>query len=113
MLFQIRILYLLCGICGRKKINFYVNKFNDLMKVSGYYIYYEKNPAMQNYMIASRRKNGLTISESVEDRAAKKFSQPDSYEGGVRRSKTVNSFYAYRQFVFDLSHAGDGDNDDE
>lgn len=28
---------------------------------------------MQNYMIASRRKNGLTISESVEDRAAKSF----------------------------------------
>lgn len=56
-----------------KEDYFYVNKFNDLMKVSGYYIYYEKNPAMQNYMIASRRKNGLTISESVEDRAAKSF----------------------------------------
>lgn len=56
-----------------KEDYFYVNKFNDLMKVSGYYIYYEKNPAMQNYMIASRRKNGLPISESVEDRAAKSF----------------------------------------
>ncbi|MBS4980996.1 MAG: LysM peptidoglycan-binding domain-containing protein [Lachnospiraceae bacterium] len=56
-----------------KEDYFYVNKFNDLMKVSGYYIYYEKNPAMQNYMIASRRKNGLTISESVEDRAARSF----------------------------------------
>ena len=44
---------------------------------------------------------------------SQKFPQPDSHEGGVRRSKTVNSFYAYRQFVFDLSHAGDGDNDDE
>ena len=56
-----------------KEDYFYVNNFNDLIKVSGYYIYYEKNPAMQNYMIASRRKNGLTISESVEDRAAKSF----------------------------------------
>ncbi len=27
-----------------KEDYFYVNKFNDLMKVSGYYIYYEKNP---------------------------------------------------------------------
>ena len=61
------------GDLREKEDYFYVNKFNDLMKVSGYYIYYEKNPAMQNYMIASRRKNGLTISESVEDRAAKSF----------------------------------------
>nr|WP_317378772.1 LysM peptidoglycan-binding domain-containing protein [uncultured Faecalimonas sp.] len=56
-----------------KEDYFYVNKFHDLMKMSGYYVYYEKNPAMQNYMIASRRKNGLTVSESVEDRAARNF----------------------------------------
>lgn len=56
-----------------KEDYFYVNKFHDLLKMSGYYIYYEKNPAMQNYMIAARRKNGLTVSESVEDRAARNF----------------------------------------
>lgn len=56
-----------------KEDYFYVNKFHDLLKMSGYYVYYEKNPAMQNYMIASRRKNGLTVSESVEDRAARNF----------------------------------------
>ena len=64
-------------------------------------------------MIASRRKNGLTISESVEDRAAKSFRNLIRTKGELEESKTVNSFYAYRQFVFDLSHAGDGDNDDE
>ena len=75
-----------------KEDYFYVNKFNDLMKVSGYYIYYEKNPAMQNYMIASRRKNGLTISESVEDRAAKSFRNLIRTKGELEDQKTVNSF---------------------
>ena len=38
-----------------------------------HYIYYEKNPDMQNYMINTRRQNGVTPSEVVEDRAAKDF----------------------------------------
>ena len=41
--------------------------------MGGHYIYYEKNPSMQNYMIATRKKNGVTPSEMVEDRAAKDF----------------------------------------
>ena len=44
-----------------------------MVKVEGYYIYYEKNPQMQNYMINTRRQNGVTPSEMVEDRAAKDF----------------------------------------
>ena len=41
--------------------------------MSGHYIYYEKNPAMQNYMILERKKIGVTPSENVEDKAAKEF----------------------------------------
>ena len=41
--------------------------------IGGHYIYYEKNPQMQNYMINTRRQNGVTPSEMVEDRAAKDF----------------------------------------
>lgn len=52
---------------------FYANKFDDLMQLGGHYIYYEKNPAMQNYMILTRKQNGVTPSEVVEDRAAKNF----------------------------------------
>ncbi|SHK03231.1 LysM peptidoglycan-binding domain-containing protein [Hespellia stercorisuis] len=51
----------------------YVNKYNDLMEIGGHYVYYEKNPCMQNYMISARKKNGVTPSETVEDRAAKDF----------------------------------------
>lgn len=52
---------------------FYVHKYQDLLECGGHYIYYEKNPEMQNYMIASRKKNGVTPSEAIEDRAAKDF----------------------------------------
>ena len=36
---------------------FFVHKLGDLMEIGGHYTYYEKNPCMQNYMIASRKKN--------------------------------------------------------
>ena len=52
---------------------YYVHKFNDLMEMGGHYTYYEKNPCMQNYMISTRKKNGVSPSETVEDRAAKDF----------------------------------------
>ena len=53
---------------------FYAYKFGELMQIGGHYIYYEKNPEMQNYMINTRKENGVTPSEVVEDRAAKNFS---------------------------------------
>ena len=52
---------------------FYAYKFGELMQIGGHYIYYEKNPQMQNYMINTRRQNGVTPSEMVEDRATKDF----------------------------------------
>ena len=52
---------------------FYAYKYQEMMQMGGHYIYYEKNPAMQNYMINNRKKNGVTPSEVVEDRAAKDF----------------------------------------
>lgn len=53
--------------------DYYVYKFRELMPIGGHYIFYEKNPAMQNYMINVRRQIGVTPSEMVEDRAAKDF----------------------------------------
>lgn len=52
---------------------YYVHKLDDLMEIGGHYTYYEKNPCMQNYMISTRKKNGASPSETVEDRAAKDF----------------------------------------
>ena len=56
-----------------KDETYYVHKMNDLMEIGGHYTYYEKNPCMQNYMIASRKKNGAVSPENVEDRAAQDF----------------------------------------
>lgn len=52
---------------------YFVHKLNDLIEIGGHYTYYEKNPCMQNYMISTRKKNGVCPSETVEDRAAKDF----------------------------------------
>ena len=52
---------------------YFAYKYNELMQIGGHYIYYEKNPQMQNYMINTRRQNGVTPSEIVEDRATKDF----------------------------------------
>lgn len=52
---------------------FYAYKYGELLQMGGHYIYYEKNPTMQNYMIQTRKENGVTPSELVEDRAAKNF----------------------------------------
>lgn len=52
---------------------FYAYKYKELMQIGGHYIYYERNPAMQDYMIMSRKKIGVTPSENVADQAAKDF----------------------------------------
>lgn len=56
-----------------KEENFYIYKYKDMMECGGHYIYYEKNLEMQNYMISTRKKNGLSPSETIEDRVAKNF----------------------------------------
>ena len=52
---------------------YFAYKFQELMQIGGHYIYYERNPDMQSYMINERRQIGVTPSEVVEDRAAKDF----------------------------------------
>ena len=56
-----------------KEETFFVYKYSDLMEIGGHYIYYEKNPCMQDYMIASRKQNCVTPSETFEDRATQDF----------------------------------------
>ena len=52
---------------------YFAYKYKELMQMGGHYIYYERNAAMQNYMISARKKIGVTPSEAVEDKAAKDF----------------------------------------
>lgn len=52
---------------------YFAYKYKELMQMGGHYVYYEKNPSMQDYMIMSRKKIGVTPSEIVEDQAAADF----------------------------------------
>lgn len=78
-----------------KDESYFVHKLNDLMEIGGHYTYYEKNPCMQNYMISTRRKNGVSPSETVEDRAAKDFrSLVRSREDRLHQKKANKVMYA-------------------
>ena len=74
-----------------KEETYFVHKMNDLMEIGGRYTYYEKNPCMQNYMIASRKKNGVLPSETVEDRAAQDFRDLVRKRGRHRKEKKPGS----------------------
>lgn len=78
-----------------KDESYFVHKMNDLMEIGGRYTYYEKNPCMQNYMIASRKKNGVLPSETVEDRAAQDFRNLVRKRGRRRKErKPASLMYA-------------------
>ena len=76
---------------AEKDESYYVHKMNDLMEIGGHYTYYEKNPCMQNYMISSRKKNGVSAAETVEDRAAKDFRNLVRARGERQRQKKPGS----------------------
>ena len=73
---------------------FYAYTYGELMQMGGHYIYYEKNPAMQNYMISTRKKIGVTPFEVVEDRAAKNFRSAVKEQMEQRESRQ-NSRFVY------------------
>ena len=70
---------------------FFVHKLGDLIEIGGHYTYYEKNPCMQNYMIASRKKNGAVQTENVEDTAAQSFRSLVRERGGQKRERRTGS----------------------
>lgn len=70
---------------------FFVHKLGDLMEINGHYTYYEKNPCMQNYMIASRKKNGTVQTENVEDTAAQNFRSLARERGNHKKERRTGS----------------------
>lgn len=70
---------------------FFAYKYGDLMQMGGHYIYYEKNPDMQNYMISTRKQNGVTPSEVVEDRVAKDFRSTIREKNAYREQRQSQS----------------------
>ena len=83
-----------------KEEKFFVHKYKDLMECGGHYIYYERNVEMQNYMIASRKKTGMTPSEIIEDTVTKNFRSiiREKVEKDEQKSRS-KSMYALSAFL--------------
>lgn len=77
---------------AEREESYFANKYNELMHISGHYVYYEKNPCMQNYMISCRKKNGVSPSETVEDRAAKDFRSLVRTREETKEQKKISKF---------------------
>ncbi len=80
-----------------KEEKYFVYKFKDLMEINGHYIYYEKNIEMQDYMIASRKKNGMSPIEIIEDGAAK------SFRNVIRQKMTQTEQKSRSRYVYAFS----------
>ncbi len=83
-----------------KEERYFVHKYKDLMECGGHYIYYERNIEMQNYMIASRKRTGMTPSEIIEDTVTKNFRGiiRDRMEKSEQKSRSKN-MYALSAFM--------------
>lgn len=55
-----------------KEESFYISENNQLVLLDGYYIYYEKNEEMQNYMVENKEED-TRVEASYEDNATKKI----------------------------------------
>ena len=83
-----------------KEEKYFVHKYKDLMECGGHYIYYERNVEMQNCMIATRKKTGMTPSEIIEDTVTKNFRGiiRDKMEKNEQKSHSKN-MYALSAFL--------------
>lgn len=70
-----KVLYMMDDLEGEDA--FYVFRGEDLSRQSGYYIYYEKNPMMQNYLVERRQdiKEVQTYEKMMESRRDEKLIQ--------------------------------------
>ncbi len=82
-----------------KEEKYFIHKFKDLMECGGHYIYYEKNVEMQDYMISTRKKTGMTPSEIIEDTVTKNFrsvirnkAEKNEHKGRSRLVYTMSTF---------------------
>ena len=72
----------------------FIYKYKEMLEAKGYYIFYEKNEAMQNYMIFCRKNVGMTPSEVIDDKAAKSF-RSIIQEKVEKKEKKTKSRIAY------------------
>ncbi len=83
-----------------KEEKYFLHKYRDLMECGGHYIYYEKNIQMQNYMISTRKKTGMSPSEIIEDTVTKNFRSVVRDKMGKNKEQSTSRFtYALSTFL--------------
>lgn len=93
---QDKTLLLYDGIVREEAFFLYEN--GGLKKQEGYYVYYEKNEQMQNYMISQKKSKG--IEESYEEDAAKKIRNLINEKKAKEESKkTTGLFYGVSTLI--------------
>ncbi len=75
--------------------SFYLMDQGELIRQSGYYIYFEKNAAMQEYMISRSDNISIEATEKVSDRATVNFRRiVQDREEDRHQKKMMNFMYA-------------------
>lgn len=84
---------------GEREDAFFRYDGGMMAKLSGYYIYYEKNSQMQTYMIERSQKEGREASEKVEDRAVRNFRKIIDSKNPEERGEEKTSAFSYAATV--------------
>ena len=68
---------------------------NEMVHLGGYYLYYEKNPGMQNYMIDKNKELQPEMQEYYEDQAVKDFRKIITEKKETRKESAAPSVFSY------------------
>ena len=68
---------------------------NEMVRLEGYYLYYEKNPCMQNYMMEKNKELQLEITERYEDKAVKDFRKIITDKKDGKKENITPSVFSY------------------
>lgn len=68
---------------------------NNMTRLGGYYLYYEKNPYMQSYMLDKNKVLQPDIGEQYEDKAVKDFRKIITDKNGEKKEREAPSVFSY------------------
>lgn len=68
---------------------------NTMTRLGGYYLYYEKNPYMQSYMLDKNKVLQPDIGEQYEDKAVKDFRKIITDKNGEKKEREAPSVFSY------------------
>ena len=68
---------------------------NTMIRLEGYYLYYEKNTCMQNYMVEKNEKLQSDLTEKYEDKAVKDIRKIITEKTKEEKEKNTVSVFSY------------------